>query len=55
MPRNLSQLRFIIPALSIATLACGTSWAAESSREASTTVVIDAGHGGSDREYQKKR
>jgi N-acetylmuramoyl-L-alanine amidase len=49
MLRNLSQLRFIIPALSIATLACGTSPAAESSREASTTVVIDAGHGGSDR------
>jgi len=49
MPRNISQLRFIIPVLSITTLACGTSWAAESSREASTTVVIDAGHGGSDR------
>src|SRR4029077_12393710 len=49
MPPKLSHLCFIIPALSIATLACGTSWAAESSREASTTVVIDAGHGGSDR------
>jgi N-acetylmuramoyl-L-alanine amidase len=48
MPRNLSQLRFIIPALSIATLACDPSPAAESSREASTTVVIDAGHGGYD-------
>ncbi len=48
MPRKLSQLRFIIPALSIATLACGTSSAAERSREASTTVVIDAGHGGYD-------
>src|SRR4029077_17613667 len=49
MPPKLSHLCFIIPALSIATLACGTSWAAESSREAPTTVVIDAGHGGSDR------
>ena len=49
MPSNLSQLRFIIAVLSIATLACGTSPAAERSREASTTVVIDAGHGGFDR------
>jgi N-acetylmuramoyl-L-alanine amidase len=49
MPPNLSQLRLIIAALSIATLACGTSPAAERSREASTTVVIDAGHGGFDR------
>ena len=49
MPRKLFQLRFIIPALSIATLACGTSPAAERSREGSTTVVIDAGHGGFDR------
>lgn len=48
MPRKLSQLRFIIPALSIAALACGTSPAAERSREASATVVIDAGHGGYD-------
>ena len=48
MPRNLSQLRFIIPVLLIATLSRGTSPAAESSREASTTVVIDAGHGGYD-------
>ena len=49
MPRNLSQLRFIIPVLSIATLAYDSSQAAETSREASTTVVIDAGHGGFDR------
>ena len=49
MPRKLSQLRFIIPVLSIATLACDPSRAAERSREASTTVVIDAGHGGFDR------
>src|SRR5437660_5918426 len=48
MPRKLSQLCFIIPALSIATLACGASPAVERSREASTTVVIDAGHGGFD-------
>ena len=49
MPGKLSQLRFIIPVLSIATLACDPSPAAERSREASTTVVIDAGHGGFDR------
>jgi N-acetylmuramoyl-L-alanine amidase len=49
MPRKLSQLRFIIPVLSIATLAYDSSQAAETSREASTTVVIDAGHGGFDR------
>jgi N-acetylmuramoyl-L-alanine amidase len=49
MPRKLSQLRFIIPVLSIATLVCDPSPAAETSREASTTVVIDAGHGGFDR------
>src|SRR6266480_2634227 len=49
MPRKFSHLCFIIPALSIATLACGASPAAERSREASTTVVIDAGHGGFDR------
>jgi N-acetylmuramoyl-L-alanine amidase len=48
MPRNLSQLRFIIPVLSFATLAYDPSPAAEGSREASTTVVIDAGHGGYD-------
>jgi N-acetylmuramoyl-L-alanine amidase len=49
MPRNLSQPCLIIAALSIATLACDPSPAAETSREASTTVVIDAGHGGFDR------
>src|SRR5437762_3260323 len=49
MPRKFSHLCFIIPALSIATLACGASPAVEGSREASTTVVIDAGHGGFDR------
>src|SRR5438046_6900606 len=48
MPRKPSHLCFIIPALSIATLACGASPAVEGSREASTTVVIDAGHGGFD-------
>src|SRR5436190_2943455 len=48
MPRKLSHLCFIIPVLSIATLACGASPAVEGSREASTTVVIDAGHGGFD-------
>jgi N-acetylmuramoyl-L-alanine amidase len=48
MPRKLSQLRFIIPVLSIATLAYDSSPAAETSREPSTTVVIDAGHGGYD-------
>src|SRR5437660_2065518 len=48
MPRKLFHLCFIIPALSIATLACGASPAVERSREASTTVVIDAGHGGFD-------
>jgi N-acetylmuramoyl-L-alanine amidase len=49
MPRKLSHLCFIIPALSIATLACGASPAAQRNRDAFTTVVIDAGHGGSDR------
>ena len=48
MPRKLSHLCFIIPALSIATMASGASPAVEGSREASTTVVIDAGHGGFD-------
>src|SRR5213595_3996746 len=49
MPRKLSHLCFLIPALPIATLVCGASPAVEGSREASTTVVIDAGHGGFDR------
>src|SRR5438477_12197909 len=48
MPPKLSHLCFIIPALSIATLACRASPAVEGSREAFTTVVIDAGHGGFD-------
>ena len=54
MRRNLSHLRLIPAALSIATVACGTSSAAQrgsaaQSSSSSTTVVIDAGHGGSDR------
>lgn len=49
MPRKLSHLCLIIPALSIATLTCGASPAAQRNRDAFTTVVIDAGHGGSDR------
>jgi N-acetylmuramoyl-L-alanine amidase len=47
MPQKVSQLRFIIPVLLIATLAYDSSPAAETSP--STTVVIDAGHGGFDR------
>ncbi len=47
MPRSSSG--FILAGLSIVSLACSTSTAAETSREASTTVVIDAGHGGYDR------
>jgi N-acetylmuramoyl-L-alanine amidase len=54
MRRNLSHLRLIPAALSIATVACGTSSAAQrgsaaQSSSSSITVVIDAGHGGSDR------
>src|SRR5258708_38328182 len=53
MRRNLSHLRLIPAALSIATVACGTSSAAQRGSAAqsssSTTVVIDAGHGGHDR------
>jgi N-acetylmuramoyl-L-alanine amidase len=54
MRRNLSHLRLIPAALSIATVACGTSLAAQRGSAAqgsssSITVVIDAGHGGSDR------
>jgi N-acetylmuramoyl-L-alanine amidase len=54
MRRNLSHLRLIPAALSIATVACGTSLAAQrggaaQSSSSSITVVIDAGHGGSDR------
>ena len=47
MPRSSSG--FILAGLSIVSLACSTSIAAETSRDASTTVVIDAGHGGYDR------
>jgi|SRR5437763_377320 len=54
MRRNLFHLRLIPAALSIATVACGTSSAAQrgsaaQSSSSSTTVVIDAGHGGFDR------
>jgi N-acetylmuramoyl-L-alanine amidase len=54
MRRNLSHLRLILAALSIATVACGTSPAAQrgsaaQSGSSSTTVVVDAGHGGFDR------
>jgi N-acetylmuramoyl-L-alanine amidase len=49
MPRSSSRAGFILAGLSIVSLTCSTSIAAESSREASTTVVIDAGHGGYDR------
>src|SRR5437879_6607020 len=48
MARQLSQPWFIIAVLSFAKLACGPPLAVERSREASTTVVIDAGHGGFD-------
>jgi N-acetylmuramoyl-L-alanine amidase len=54
MRPNLSHLRLIPAALSIATVACGTSSAAQRGSAAqgsssSITVVIDAGHGGFDR------
>src|SRR5437016_8984477 len=54
MRRNFFHLRLIPTALSIATVACGTSSAAQrgsaaQSSSSSTTVVIDAGHGGFDR------
>src|SRR6266480_4197642 len=54
MRRNLSQLRLIPAALSIATMVCGTSSAAvrvsaAQSGSSATAVVIDAGHGGFDR------
>src|SRR6266699_2787102 len=54
MRRNLSQLRLIPAALSIATVVCGTSSAAvrgsaAQSGSSATAVVIDAGHGGFDR------
>src|SRR5437868_14435754 len=54
MRRNLSQLRLVPAALSIATVVCGTSSAAArgsaaQSGSSATAVVIDAGHGGFDR------
>src|SRR5881227_1903600 len=54
MPRNSSKLRLLPAALSIASVACGTSSAASrsspgQSASSSTAVVIDAGHGGFDR------
>lgn len=54
MRRNFSQLRLLPAALSIATVVSATSSAARTSRVSqnsgsSTTVVIDAGHGGHDR------
>jgi N-acetylmuramoyl-L-alanine amidase len=49
MPRSSSRAGFILAGLSIVSLACTSSFAAESSRAVSTTVVIDAGHGGYDR------
>src|SRR6266478_9785291 len=53
MRRNLSQLRLVPAALSIATVVCGTSSAAArgsaaQSGSSATAVVIDAGHGGYD-------
>jgi hypothetical protein len=54
MPRSSSQLSFILASLSIATLVCADSSTAQArsapqSSASSTTVVIDAGHGGYDR------
>jgi N-acetylmuramoyl-L-alanine amidase len=54
MPTNFCQLRLIIAGLSIASLTCGTSPAAQRkgaprSSGSATTVVVDAGHGGFDR------
>ena len=54
MRRNFSKLRLLPAALSIATVACGTSSAASrsspgQSASSPTAVVIDAGHGGFDR------
>jgi N-acetylmuramoyl-L-alanine amidase len=47
MPGNFSKLHLLVAALSFAGLTCPTSaWAASDS---STTIVIDAGHGGFDR------
>src|SRR5881392_1486932 len=54
MRRNFSKLRLLPAALSIATVACGTSSAASrsspgQSASSPAAVVIDAGHGGHDR------
>ena len=54
MPTNSCQLRLIVASLSIATLVCAASSTAQARRappsgDSSTTVVIDAGHGGHDR------
>ena len=54
MRRNFSKLRLLPAALSIASVACGTSSAASrsspgQSASSPTAVVIDAGHGGFDR------
>src|SRR5205823_1557567 len=54
MRRNFSKLRLLPAALSIVSVACGTSSAASrsgagQSASSSTAVVIDAGHGGFDR------
>jgi N-acetylmuramoyl-L-alanine amidase len=47
MPGNVCQICLVIAVLSIAHLMCATSASAAS--DSSTTVVIDAGHGGHDR------
>src|SRR6058998_735725 len=54
MPRNFCRLRLLGLNLLIALLACGSSYAARTSRTSEssgslTTVVIDEGHGGHDR------
>src|SRR5437899_9607651 len=54
MPTKFCRLRLLIAGLSIVILTCGTSTAAQASRDSqsggsSTIVVIDAGHGGFDR------
>src|SRR5436189_4695625 len=54
MPTKFCRLRLLIAGLSIVILTCGTSSAAQASRDSqgggsSTIVVIDAGHGGFDR------
>jgi len=53
MPTKFCRLPLVIAGLSIVILTCGTSSAAQASRDSqsgsSTIVVIDAGHGGHDR------